>query len=280
MPVRRILVIFLLTLVGAALLAPASAQAQSQEDVECFVDGILLTDPGGSLAAILANPGTSEAELEKALDDRIREIEDCIGNFFPGMDRDFCDDCDPTFDFEEIRQVIIRFDRGRALRQRLLECRDRRLNKTQSDDSAARLPGPRGRVRALRERRGLARGPPALRRPPDRQRPRSRAADPPIPPPRAGAWPFRARVAAAHPPRPAVHVPSARGRALPRRGARPAACIIARGARSVPAGATATLKLRPTRRGNALIARRGRVRAKVIARVPGAFTVRTVTLTR
>ena len=56
--------------------------------------------------------------------------------------------------------------------------------------------------------------------------------------------------------------------------------LIARGARAVPAGATATFRLRPTRRGSALIARRGRVRAKVLARVPGAFTVRTVTLTR
>jgi hypothetical protein len=262
-PVRRILVIFLLTLVGAALLAPASAQAQSQEDVECFVDGILLTDPGGSLEAILADPNTAEAELER----RIREIEDCIGNFFPGMDRDFCDDCDPTFDFEEIRRIIIRFDRGRALRQRLLECRDRRLNKTHSDDSRRDCVGlervfelyvnDEASLEARRRSDGRPIG----------SDPGPEPANDPAAAARRGLAvtapsPQRARRGlrfACRPPQGGLCRVDVLARGV----------IIARGARSVPAGATATLKLRPTRRGTALIARRGRVRAKVVARVPG-----------
>lgn len=279
MPVRRILVIALLTLFGVALLAPASAQAQSEEDVECFVDGILLTDPGGSLEAILADPGTAEAELEKALDDRIKEIEDCLGNFLPGFDRDFCDDCDPTFDFEEIRQVIIRFDRGRALRQRLLECRDRRLNETQSEDSARDC-------RALEAIFELYVNDEASLEARRRSDARPIGNDPgPGPDPADPATAARRALAfrAASPQR------ARRGLRFACRPPQGGLCrvevlargvIIARGARSVPAGATARLKLRPTRSGTALIARRGRVRAKVVVRVPGAFTVRTVTLTR
>ncbi|MGI8596460.1 MAG: hypothetical protein ACR2LY_04155 [Thermoleophilaceae bacterium] len=276
---RRILVIALLTLAGAALLAPASAQAQSQQDVECFVDAAILTDPGGRLEAILqANPDTADAELEKALDDRIREIEDCIGNFFPGMDRDFCDDCDPTFDFEEIRRIIIRFDRGRALRQRLLECRDRRLNKTQSDDSRRDCRGLEAVFElyvndeaSLEARRrsdgrpiGSDPGPEPANDPAAAAR-RGLAVTAPSPQRTLRGLRFTCR-------------PPAGG--LCRVEVLARGIIVARGARSVPAGATATLRLRPTRRGNALVARRGRVRAKVIVRVPGAFTVRTVTLTR
>ncbi len=275
---RRILLIALLTLVGAAILAPASAQAQSEQDVECFVDAFILTDPGGRIEAILADPGATEAELEKALDDRIREIEDCIGNFFPGMDRDFCDDCDPTFDFEEIRRIIIRFDRGRALRQRLLECRDRRLNKTESDDSQRDCRGLEGvfelyiNDEGSLEARRRSDGRPIGNDPGPGPDPADPAAA------RSGlgfraASPQRIRRGlrfTCRPPAGGVCRIEVLGRGV----------LIARGARAVPAGATATLKLRPTRRGRALIARRGRVRAKVIARVPGAFTVRTVTLTR
>ena len=224
---RRLLLISLLAVIGAALIAPVPAQAQSQQDLECVIDALGLPDSGGSLLAGLEGLSPEE-QVEELLDieAEIEKAEDCLGRFLPGFDRDFCDDCDPTFDFEEIRQVIIRFDRGRALRQRLLECRDRRLNKTQSEDSARDCRG----LEAIFELYVNDEASLEARR-------------------RSDARPVGTRSAG-------------------------------RGARSVPAGATATLKLRPTRRGTALIARRGRVRAKVVARVPGAFTVRTVTLTR
>jgi hypothetical protein len=278
--VRRLLLISLLAVVAAALVAPVPAQAQSQQDLECVIDALGLPDSGGSLLAGLEGLSPEE-QVEELLDieDEIEKAEDCLGRFLPGFDRDFCDDCDPTFDFEEIRQVIIRFDRGRALRQRLLECRDRRLNKTQSEDSARDCRG----LEAIFELYVNDEASLEARR---RSDARPIGNDPgPGPDPADPATAARRALAfrAASPQR------ARRGLRFACRPPQGGLCrvdvlargvIIARGARSVPAGATATLKLRPTRRGTALIARRGRVRAKVVARVPGAFTVRTVTLTR
>jgi hypothetical protein len=262
--------------IGAALIAPVPAQAQSEQDVECFINAIL---PDFGLGAIVDDPATAVDEVEQARQRRIEEIEDCIGNFLPGLDRDFCDDCDPTFDFEEIRQVIIRFDRGRALRQRLLECRDRRLNKTQSEDSARDCRGLEAifelyiNDEASLEARRRSDARPIGNDP----GPGPDPADPATAARRALAFraasPQRARRGlrfACRPPQGGLCRVEVLARGV----------LIARGARAVPAGATATFRLRPTRRGSALIARRGRVRAKVLARVPGAFTIRTVTLTR
>jgi hypothetical protein len=274
--VRRLLLISLLAVVGAALIAPVPAQAQSQQDVECAIDAIL---PDFGVGAIVDDPTTAVDEAEDALQRRIEEIEDCIGNFLPGLDRDFCDDCDPTFDFEEIRQVIIRFDRGRALRQRLLECRDRRLNKTQSEDSARDCRGLEAifelyvndeaslEARRRSDARPIGNDPGPGPDPADPATAASRGLA------FRAASPQRARRGlrfACRPPQGGLCRVDVLARGV----------LVARGARAVPAGGTATFKLRPTRRGRALIARRGRVRAKVLVRVPGAFTVRTVTLTR
>jgi hypothetical protein len=270
--VRRLLLISLLAVVAAALVAPVPAQAQSEQDVECAIDAIL-PDFG---VAIVDDPTTAVDEADKALQAAIARAEECLGNFLPGLDRDFCSDCDPTFDFEEIRQVIIRFDRGRALRQRLLECRDRRLNKTQSEDSARDCRG----LEAIFELYINDEASLEARR---RSDARPIGSDPaPEPDPATAAR----RGLAFRAPSPQRARRGLRFTCRPPQGglcrvevlAR--GVLVARGARAVPAGATATLRLRPTRRGSALIARRGRVRAKVLGRVPGAFTIRTVTLTR
>ena len=264
-------------MIGAALIAPVPAQAQSQQDLECVIDALGLPDSGGSLLAGLEGLSPEE-QVEELLDieAEIEKAEDCLGRFLPGFDRDFCDDCDPTFDFEEIRQVIIRFDRGRALRQRLLECRDRRLNKTQSEDSARDCRG----LEAIFELYVNDEASLEARR---RSDARPIGSDPgPEPDPATAAR----RGLAFRAPSPQRARRGLRFTCRPPQGglcrvevlAR--GVLIARGARAVPAGATATFRLRPTRRGSALIARRGRVRAKVLARVPGAFTIRTVTLTR
>gem|GEM_PF-4403342 len=277
---RRLLLISLLAVVAAALVAPVPAQAQSQQDLECVIDALGLPDSGGSLLAGLEGLSPEE-QVEELLDieAEIEKAEDCLGRFLPGLDRDFCDDCDPTFDFEEIRRIIIRFDQGRALRQRLIECRDRRLNKTQSEDSARDCRGLEAifelyvndeaslEARRRSDARPIGNDPGPGPDPADPATAASRGLA------FRAASPQRARRGlrfACRPPQGGLCRVDVLARGV----------IIARGARSVPAGATATLKLRPTRRGTALIARRGRVRAKVVARVPGAFTIRTVTLTR
>lgn len=111
--VRRIVLASVLVL-AAAMAAPVSAEAQSDDErLDCLIE--LAQDPSG--------------EKAQECTDKILE------SLFPDMDDQFCDDCDPEFDPERIRSALIAFDRARALRTRLIECRDRRLNRTLTEDS-------------------------------------------------------------------------------------------------------------------------------------------------
>ncbi len=119
---RRIVLASILVL-AASMAAPVSAQAQSEADrIDCLIE--LAQDPSG---------------------DKAQECTDAIlETLFPDMRDQFCDDCDPEFDSEQVRRTLIAFDRARALRTRLIECRDRRLNRTlteESGDDCATLEG-------------------------------------------------------------------------------------------------------------------------------------------
>jgi len=113
--VRRSALILLV--LGALLVAPGAAQAQSQED-PAFA----------CLSSLLFSGGLTE-ENESRCSNAV------LGRLFPNMERRFCSDCDPRFSPEEIRRALVAFDGGRALRTRLIECRDRRLYGTNSEDS-------------------------------------------------------------------------------------------------------------------------------------------------
>lgn len=107
-----------LLVLGALLVAPAAAQAQSQDD-PAFA----------CLSSLLFSGGTLTEETERRCSNAV------LGRIFPNMERRFCADCDPRFSSEEIRRALVAFDGGRALRTRLIECRDRRLYGTNSEDS-------------------------------------------------------------------------------------------------------------------------------------------------
>lgn len=272
----------LLTLVGAALLAPAPAHAQSSEEraVDCLIDSLPLTDPNSTLRDIIANPGglSPEEQVEELLDleDELREVEDCIGELLPGLDRDFCDDCDPTFDYEDIRRTIIRFDQGRALRQRLLACRARRGFDTHSDESKRDCDALERVFELYVTDEGSLE---ARRR--DDPRPVDVNEGPPPTPEAVASRALAVSVAPRQSLRGGLRLTCRSPRAgLCRAEVIDSGAVIASTVRGVPAGTTATLNARPTRKGRALLARKGRVRAQVLVRVPGAFTVRTVTLTR
>lgn len=279
----------LLALMGAALFAPASASAQSEEDLECVIDGIGLTDPEGDLGDILsgipdlvADPSPEQIEerrraiqdaLEDALDDRVNDLEDCLEDLL-GNGGEFCDDCDPTFDYQEILQALLRIDRGRALRQSLVACRDRTLNKTHSPDSRDRCV----RLERVFELYVTDEGSVEARR--------KSGADP-------ASVPSGGDEPAAAPAQVGLGVQLARTQRL--RGGLSVGCrppagglcrvevlgrgtLIATGQRTIPAGSAATVTARPTRRGTALLRRARVVRARVLVRTPGAFTVRPITI--
>jgi hypothetical protein len=206
------------------------------------------------------------------LEEDLEDLEECLQPFiepFSNNDR-FCDDCDPTFSFERIRDAILKFDRGRALRQRLLECRNRRLNETHNPDSRREC----GNLEQVFELYVNDENSLEARR-------------------KGGAQPVDVNNGNPAPDAPVVAFeassPQRLGRGLsarcgPPRGGPCQVAIISRGAliasgqRVVPAGSRAAVPLRATRRGQRLVRRMGRVRARVIVRTAGAFSLRRVTI--
>jgi hypothetical protein len=266
--VRRILVIALLSLAGATLLAPASAQAQiGPENLECAVNNLPLVGRltgGGGLSDLL--------DLESQTED----LEECLGPVFEalsGNNPKFCDDCDPTFSYDKVADEIVKINGGLALRQRLIECRDRRLNQTHSDESRHDC-GALERVFELyvnnentleARRRGDASPVTSNDANPDDSAAQAIAFE--------ASSPQRIR-------RSITVRCGLPGGGVCRVDMIGRGALIASGQRAVAPGARATMQLRTTRRGQRLLRRVGRLRARVIVRRPGAFALERITLKR
>lgn len=239
-----------LVVLAAALAAPVPAQAQLSDDqrFECLQE--LLVDPSGDKAQ----------ECTQQL----------LEQLFPNMEDEFCDDCDPTFDPEQIRRAVIAFDRGRALRERLVECRNRRLFNSNSEDSLKECVAlerffelyvnSEGSLEARRrdqpDTSGLT---------PDGTSPSTSTASVRGPQSLRRGILVLCRVRAAGTCRVRV---SARRR------------LLASGARSLAREGSLYVRARPTRQGRRILSRVGRIRVRITVYTPGAQALRKITVVR